>query len=1044
MIGALAAVPYVYRRLDETVRARVETLFATHYRDLRVTVHSAALADGGIQVRGVSIEDPKADGPRAELLYIEELFLVCKTDLATLLSTTPEIVEVTARRPLLRATRRADGSWSASRLFPLPTLGREPPTISIEGATVELFDPLEKTPRSLALRDGYFKVAPHSGGPLPAGERRPLGITGYCTADSIRRIELAGTFNPTGGAWEVSGLADGLEITPELLHDLPCECPQGLNLLEALRGQVHGKFAVRYDGAKPDPWTYEVIGQLSRGRLDDSRLPHPLTELRAGFHVNAHGFAIQNLTANSGPAMLTLDIRREGFGENAPMTVVAKATQLKLDRQLSAILPTSWQEMWQQSLPAGELDLDATLRYDGIQWTPDVVATCHDVALTYPKFPYRLEHGSGRVILKDNVLTVEDMTAYSGGEQIRLRAEIHQPGPEWTGFFTADSRNLPVDQKLIKALPPTSREIVENLNPNGSFGLFVHYWRQAGAPVHSHLSINLNGCYLRYKLFPYPLHNVRGVVEANDQTWTFDDLHGTNDSGLVRCHGEMKPGPDGNQLVLHFAGQNVPLEDELRDALRPSARQLWNEINPTGAVDLSVKVEHRTSWREPSIVVTAAPVKDIVAIQPRYFPYRLEKLSGEFDYENGRVVLKQLAAEHGANTRLTARGHCEVDASGGWRLHLEDMHCGRLIPDRELVQALPARLRKAITEMQLSGPATISGRFDLGSTGKPEEPLWAGWDIVCDLQQVRMAYSLPLENINGQLSLSGSFDGRQFRSRGELNLDSLTYKDFQFTEIRGPLWLDDTRMLLGGTVPAPPGKPARAITSRCCGGTILSDGWVAFGPNSHYNFDAVVVNAQLARAAQEVLAGRQKLSGELSARVNVRGQGSNTTLLAGGGHVELRNADIYQLPAMVSLLKILSMRVPDAHAFSKSDIDFRLEGGHIYFDRINFNGDAISLRGTGEMGLDKNLQLMFYTVVGRDQWRVPLVSDVLGGASQQLMAIYVNGPLDHPEIRKQALPAVNEAFQEIQAELQGMRAATAAAPTDAGPPANRGLPPQRR
>ena len=148
--------------------------------------------------------------------------------------------------------------------------------------------------------------------------------------------------------------------------------------------------------------------------------------------------------------------------------------------------------------------------------------------------------------------------------------------------------------------------------------------------------------------------------------------------------------------------------------------------------------------------------------------------------------------------------------------------------------------------------------------------------------------------------------------------------------------------------------------------------------------------------------------------------------MQGSGHVELRNADIYQLPVMISLLKILSMRVPDTHAFSKSDIDFQLEGGHIYLNRVNFNGDAISLRGKGELGMDKNLQLIFYTVVGRDQWHVPLVSEVLGGASQQLMAIYVEGPCDNPKITKQALPAVNEALQEIQTELLNMRATTAA------------------
>jgi hypothetical protein len=148
--------------------------------------------------------------------------------------------------------------------------------------------------------------------------------------------------------------------------------------------------------------------------------------------------------------------------------------------------------------------------------------------------------------------------------------------------------------------------------------------------------------------------------------------------------------------------------------------------------------------------------------------------------------------------------------------------------------------------------------------------------------------------------------------------------------------------------------------------------------------------------------------------------------------VELRNADVYQLPLMVSLLKILSLRAPDSHAFSASDIDFRIDGEHVYFERINFNGDAVSLRGTGEMGFDKQVQLTFYTVVGRDQWQVPLISDVLGGASQQLMAIYVQGPYDHPDVQKRALPAVTEALQEIQTELQNMTAGGATA-TNARP-----------
>ncbi|HEY4311999.1 MAG TPA: AsmA-like C-terminal region-containing protein [Pirellulales bacterium] len=1028
------------------MRKIVETKISEHYTGLQVSVHSAGLTDGGIQIRGVSIVDPHADGPHAEIAYLDELFMVCKTDIKTLLQGMPSISEVIARRPTIRATHRPDGTWSTSRLFPLPKFGDKPPLITIEAAILEIFDPLKSTPKSLTVRDAFFKVNSYRGSQPTTPGHSLLALTGYCSADSIRRVELSGTFDPASGGIALAGIVDGLDVTPELVRDIPYECPQGLNLLETLRGQVNGKFDVRFDPKGATPWTYDITGELNRGRLDDSRLPHPLTELKAGFHVTTGGFAIDNLTANSGPATLALAVRRDGFHEKAPMVIVAKATQLRLDRQLSAILPEKYQEAWQQSQPDGEVDLDATLRFDGTQWTPDVAVSCHKVAFTYPKFPYRLEHGAGQITLRNNALLV-DMNAYSDIEEVHLRGDIRQPGPDWTGSFTVDTRNLRVDQKLTLALPPKPREIVESLNPRGSIGLFVHYRREPGQPIHSRISISLNGCDVRYDKFPYPLHNVRGIVEANDKIWTFQDLQGTNDTGLVRCQGDMKPGPEGDVLVLHFAAMNVPLEEELRDALRPSARQLWNELNPSGAVDLQVDVVHQTGWRDPQIRVAGTPARDSVSVEPRYFPYRLDKVRGEFGYENGRVILNRLAAEHGPNTRVTGRGFCEVDASGGWRLHLDHLDCGRLTTDRDLMQALPARLKKAITEMHVSGPMSMSGRFDLSSSGRPQEPLRAAWDLTADLHQVRMAYSLPLENINGKLWLGGEFDGHEFRSRGELILDSMTYKDFQFTEVRGPLWIDDQKLLLGGAVPAANGDRQRSITGHCCGGAVRTDGWVSFGPQSRYNFDAVVVQAQLARLAQEVLAGRQKLTGDLSGQINIRGQGSSFNLAEGNGHIELHNADVYELPAMVSLLKILSLRVPDTHAFSTSNIDFRLAGEHIYFERINFSGDAISLRGTGEMGLDKHLQLVFYTVVGRDQWRVPIVSDVLGGASQQLMAIYVDGPLEHPEVKKQALPAVNEALQELQAELQNMSsttATTATAPPGTRPPPSQTPLPQRR
>ena len=87
VIGAALLVPYFYHRMDEEIRRRVEELLAKQYPGLQVKLHSAVLMKGeGIALRGLSIIDPAAEGPGAELLSYDECFLACPTDLSDLCS----------------------------------------------------------------------------------------------------------------------------------------------------------------------------------------------------------------------------------------------------------------------------------------------------------------------------------------------------------------------------------------------------------------------------------------------------------------------------------------------------------------------------------------------------------------------------------------------------------------------------------------------------------------------------------------------------------------------------------------------------------------------------------------------------------------------------------------------------------------------------------------------------------------------------------------------------------------------------------------------
>jgi len=1014
------AIPHLYKRVDEEIRCSIVDRIAQHYPDLKVTVRSAELVDGeGIVVRGMSISEPGATGPGAELLFHEEIFLQCNTELKELIGGQPNVTRVIMRQPVLRITRRPDGTWSCRKLLPVPRLSDDPPEVIVENGTIEIFDPLKSPASTFTLRNVNFTLRP-PGSSDPVGTARKL--QGTLVGDHLRRVGFEGEIQMDGGGWTIGGVLDGLEVSPELRNSLPGPLAAKLAVLGELRGQANLTFKVASNPAAAVPLVFDVSGNLKRARMDDSRLPHALTDMHAKVHANNQGISVDGLVARCGQATLVVSAWRSGFGSNSPMTVEAEIRQLELDRQLLDILPRKLQEQWHKYYPAGRIDADVKLSYDGRTWRPEASVRCLNVSFMHHKFPYRLEQGSGDIHLKDDRLEAH-LTAYSRSQPVQIDCVTSNVSAAPVGWCEIRGNDMQIDEKLLMALQEKPRAFVRSLNPNGTIGFHMRLERrEPNGPLHKRLLINLNRCSIRYDKFTYPLSNIRGTVEMHNDRWTLRGLEGTNDTGRVTCEGHMAAPAEGRQLFLRFVGNEVPLEEELRDALRPNVQRLWNELRPRGAIDLVADVRYSPGSKKVDVSLRARSRSENTSIDPVHFPYRLDKLRGELEYRDGYVTLRRFRAEHGV-VRLTSNGYCDFPPDGSWHFHLEDLSVDRLkLHDREFTTALPGRLKKGLASLNPTGSVNIRGSFDLEGGPQPGTPLRSKWDVAVNFQQASIDCGIKLENVSGGVTLKGQFDGQHFHSRGELAVDSLTYKELQFTQVIGPLWMDGNRVLFGSWVDRREGQTVRqkprSLTASLFGGTVFGDAWVTLGQTPRYGLHASLAGADLARCAREVVPGRQKLSGKMMGAIDLHGSGRSSNTIEGQGKVMLRDADIYELPLMIALLKILSIRTPDQTAFTKSDIDFHIAGEHIYFDRINFNGDAISLLGRGEMDSSKNIALSFYTMVGSGDWDLPIIRDVIGVASQQTLEINVDGTLGEPKITRKVLPVLSKALQQLDKELQ--------------------------
>src|SRR5262249_44987896 len=273
-------------------------------------------------------------------------------------------------------------------------------------------------------------------------------------------------------------------------------------------------------------------GELSSGRFDDSRLPQALADLRAKFHADNQGFQVNDLASTNGKTELCWSARVDGYRPDSPMLIEGKAEHLRIGPHWEGVLPPKLLEQWRKFQPDGEINVNhARAVFDGQRWQLSADVDCLSVSFFYERFPYRLEHGQGRLRLafdpqvQQNRLTI-DMAAYAGSQQVKIAGQFLNPGPEFTGGVTIRGQDLPFDQNLYKAIAETqdkASQVIQSLHLRGGFDFAVSCTRDdpRAQQMNKHLSVTFKRCTVQYDKFPYPLYNVIGDLQMDDDQWTF-------------------------------------------------------------------------------------------------------------------------------------------------------------------------------------------------------------------------------------------------------------------------------------------------------------------------------------------------------------------------------------------------------------------------------------------------------------------------------------------------------------------------------------------
>ena len=403
-----------------------------------------------------------------------------------------------------------------------------------------------------------------------------------------------------------------------------------------------------------------------------------------------------------------------------------------------------------------------------------------------------------------------------------------------------------------------------------------------------------------------------------------------------------------------------------------------------------------------------------LSVHPTAFPYTIGDIVGTVRFRNGEVTMERIRGRNGDLT-VSANGRARMN-DNRWELNFEQFTADRVQPRAELLRALPLTIRGFVERTQFSGPVAVQGRLTLAGQAVEGAKPQATWDVEVDVENGAMVLTWPITQISGQVRLRGASDGSSVESSGELACDSAMWRGTQITNLRGPLWLDDTRLLVGQWA-----KPPQAVTTQqpslvgeLFGGSCELDAQIL---ENRVDLQSRFANIDVGQVARDVARRPYNIKGRMSGGLALSGQPSGVHTLRGTGAARVQDTDLYELPVMLSLLNTLSTGSTDNTAFNSSEMAFNIKGDRIYFDKLDLKGPALTLKGLGDAGFDRDLNLDFYSIVGREESYVPMVRSLLGMASSRFMQVHVSGTMDDPKITQKILPGIDQTLQQLFPEV---------------------------
>jgi len=191
-----------------------------------------------------------------------------------------------------------------------------------------------------------------------------------------------------------------------------------------------------------------------------------------------------------------------------------------------------------------------------------------------------------------------------------------------------------------------------------------------------------------YNKFPYAIEHLAGQIDFTKDSVTLNNLSGKHGDTLHFFNGSCSDFGPNLKYGIRITSDNMPLDNDLYDALKKRQKEFWSAFSPTGfaAIDLQLNRQTQTD-KEIKLAVELHGSEAVY----RHFPYQLKNLTGRLLFNRNKVIFSDVVSQI-SQRKITLNG--EIETRGADKPAMYDF----LIKVNNV--PLDATLQAALTEKQ--------------------------------------------------------------------------------------------------------------------------------------------------------------------------------------------------------------------------------------------------------------------------------------------------------------------------------------------------------